>query len=176
MDELYYFLLFQHIGSSSEVIASFQQTLWTVVPMSSGAIRVKSMGNVIVKDSLISSYFSLFFFEEQNFSTCDHDSVCISVVVVNICIQNLSCGHEHSQCFYCSAPFQKNWWWLTHFLQCYNLLVSDWLWNNSLIINWISLGCLSCFRLCVWRRCIKTVSWTHGWMSHHSRGRQWQRI
>ena len=36
--------IFQHIGSSSEVIASFQQTLWTVVPMSAGAIRVKSMG------------------------------------------------------------------------------------------------------------------------------------
>ncbi|XP_053408017.1 ryanodine receptor-like isoform X6 [Mercenaria mercenaria] len=41
-----------HIGSGSEVIASFQQTLWTVVPMSSGAIRVKSMGYVFGGDVL----------------------------------------------------------------------------------------------------------------------------
>ncbi|KAL4238125.1 Ryanodine receptor 2 [Mactra antiquata] len=41
-----------HIGSAAEVIASFQQTLWTVVPMSSGAIRVKSMGFVFGGDVL----------------------------------------------------------------------------------------------------------------------------
>ncbi|XP_052768471.1 ryanodine receptor 2-like isoform X9 [Mya arenaria] len=41
-----------HIGSNSDVIASFQQTLWTVVPMSSGAIRVKSMGFVFGGDVL----------------------------------------------------------------------------------------------------------------------------
>ncbi|WAR19518.1 RYR-like protein [Mya arenaria] len=36
-----------HIGSNSDVIASFQQTLWTVVPMSSGAIRFVFGGDVL---------------------------------------------------------------------------------------------------------------------------------
>ncbi|RUS73265.1 hypothetical protein EGW08_018973, partial [Elysia chlorotica] len=35
-----------HIGSGASVIASFQQTLWTVVPMSSGAVRQKTLGYV----------------------------------------------------------------------------------------------------------------------------------
>ncbi|KAL3874970.1 hypothetical protein ACJMK2_037916, partial [Sinanodonta woodiana] len=39
-----------HIGSGSLVIASFQQTLWTVVPMCSGAIRQKSLGYVFGGD------------------------------------------------------------------------------------------------------------------------------
>ncbi|XP_048731868.2 ryanodine receptor-like isoform X6 [Ostrea edulis] len=39
-----------HIGSGSMVIASFQQTLWTVNPMSSGAYRMKSVGFVFGGD------------------------------------------------------------------------------------------------------------------------------
>ena len=34
----------QHIGSGASVIASFQQTLWTVVPICSGAVRQKTLG------------------------------------------------------------------------------------------------------------------------------------
>lgn len=37
----------QHIGNSSYVIASFQQTLWTMVPVSSGALRQKSLGQLV---------------------------------------------------------------------------------------------------------------------------------
>ena len=36
--------IFQHIGAGAMVIASFQQTLWTVQPVSSGAVRQKSVG------------------------------------------------------------------------------------------------------------------------------------
>ncbi|XP_052827801.1 ryanodine receptor isoform X7 [Octopus bimaculoides] len=39
-----------HIGYGVSVIASFQQTLWTVVPMCSGAIRLKSLGFVFGGD------------------------------------------------------------------------------------------------------------------------------
>ncbi|XP_064623398.1 ryanodine receptor-like isoform X6 [Lineus longissimus] len=39
-----------HIGSGHSVIASFQQTLWTVAPVCSGAIRQKSMGMVFGSD------------------------------------------------------------------------------------------------------------------------------
>ncbi|XP_069116591.1 ryanodine receptor-like isoform X2 [Argopecten irradians] len=39
-----------HIYGGSMVIASFQQTLWTVVPMSSGAISQKSLGNTLGGD------------------------------------------------------------------------------------------------------------------------------
>ncbi|KAK3094056.1 hypothetical protein FSP39_023525 [Pinctada imbricata] len=39
-----------HIGGGSMVIASFQQTLWTVVPMCSGAVRQKSIGYVFGGD------------------------------------------------------------------------------------------------------------------------------
>lgn len=41
-----------HIGYGVSVIASFQQTLWTVVPMCSGAIRLKSLGYVFGGDVL----------------------------------------------------------------------------------------------------------------------------
>ncbi|XP_048259812.1 ryanodine receptor-like isoform X9 [Haliotis rufescens] len=41
-----------HIGSGSAVIASFQQTLWTVVPMCSGAVRTKALANVFGGDVL----------------------------------------------------------------------------------------------------------------------------
>lgn len=34
----------QHIGMGEMVMASFQQTLWAVQPISSGAIRQKSVG------------------------------------------------------------------------------------------------------------------------------------
>ncbi len=37
---------FQHIGTGALVIASFQQTLWTVQTISSGAIRQKSLGKL----------------------------------------------------------------------------------------------------------------------------------
>ena len=35
--------MLQHIGSGSMVMASFQQTLWTVQPVSSGAIKNKAL-------------------------------------------------------------------------------------------------------------------------------------
>ena len=38
------FCLTQHIGSGASVIASFQQTLWTVVPICSGTVRQKTLG------------------------------------------------------------------------------------------------------------------------------------
>lgn len=41
-----------HIGSGGSVIASFQQTLWTVVPICSGAVRVKTLGYVFGGDVL----------------------------------------------------------------------------------------------------------------------------
>ncbi|BFZ07812.1 hypothetical protein BsWGS_10847 [Bradybaena similaris] len=41
-----------HIGSGCSVIASFQQTLWTVVPMCSGAVRQKTLGYVFGGDVL----------------------------------------------------------------------------------------------------------------------------
>ncbi|CAH1792822.1 unnamed protein product, partial [Owenia fusiformis] len=41
-----------HIGSGASVIASFQQTLWTVQPVCSGAIRMKSLGYVFGGDVL----------------------------------------------------------------------------------------------------------------------------
>ncbi|XP_013392082.1 ryanodine receptor [Lingula anatina] len=41
-----------HIGSGQSVIASFQQTLWTVAPVCSGAIRQKSLGFVFGGDVL----------------------------------------------------------------------------------------------------------------------------
>ncbi|XP_055878934.1 ryanodine receptor 2-like isoform X5 [Biomphalaria glabrata] len=41
-----------HIGSGSSVIASFQQTLWTVVPMCSGTVRQKTLGYVFGGDVL----------------------------------------------------------------------------------------------------------------------------
>lgn len=40
-----------HIGDGN-VIASFQQTLWTVVPVSAGAVRTKSLGHVFGADVL----------------------------------------------------------------------------------------------------------------------------
>ena len=42
------FFIHQHIGSGGSVIASFQQTLWTVVPMSAGAVRQKAMGGFVL--------------------------------------------------------------------------------------------------------------------------------
>ncbi|XP_064602338.1 ryanodine receptor 2-like [Liolophura sinensis] len=41
-----------HIGSGASVIASFQQTLWTVAPVCSGAIRQKTLGYVFGGDVL----------------------------------------------------------------------------------------------------------------------------
>ncbi|ESO90186.1 hypothetical protein LOTGIDRAFT_123762 [Lottia gigantea] len=41
-----------HIGSSNSIVASFQQTLWTVVPMCSGAVRTKTVGYVFGGDVL----------------------------------------------------------------------------------------------------------------------------
>ncbi|XP_070180339.1 ryanodine receptor-like isoform X4 [Littorina saxatilis] len=41
-----------HIGSGASVIASFQQTLWTVVPICSGAVRQKTLGYVFGGDVL----------------------------------------------------------------------------------------------------------------------------
>ncbi|XP_025103910.1 ryanodine receptor-like isoform X4 [Pomacea canaliculata] len=41
-----------HIGSGNSVLASFQQTLWTVVPICSGAVRQKTLGYVFGGDVL----------------------------------------------------------------------------------------------------------------------------
>ena len=48
----------QHIGVDSQVIASFQQTLWTVQPVSSGIVRQKSLGE-FVDDLLTLSRFGV---------------------------------------------------------------------------------------------------------------------
>ena len=50
------FSYLQHIGAGAMVIASFQQTLWTVQPVSSGAVRQKSLGMIICAQHPIYSF------------------------------------------------------------------------------------------------------------------------
>jgi len=50
IDNIYYNVVIQHIGAGAMVIASFQQTLWTVQPVSSGLVRQKSVGEFTFHD------------------------------------------------------------------------------------------------------------------------------
>jgi hypothetical protein len=47
------FIFVQHIGSGAMVIASFQQTLWSVQPVSSGTVKQKSVGKLIRKSFVV---------------------------------------------------------------------------------------------------------------------------
>lgn len=88
-DETRGFVL-QHIGAGAMVIASFQQTLWTVQPVSSGAVRQKSLGTSRAASSR--KFFKSHFWPPLYLASA------VFVVTSTNFTQTKTCGRSGSDC------------------------------------------------------------------------------